>query len=31
MSDLDRQKMREKLEPVLVEAGPGDKPPPCYR
>jgi ATP-dependent DNA ligase len=31
MSDLDRQKMREKLQPVLIEGGPGAKAPPCYR
>lgn len=31
MSDLDRQKMREKLQPVLIEGGPGVKAPPCYR
>jgi hypothetical protein len=31
VSDVDRQKLREKLQPVLVGAGPGIKAPFCYR
>lgn len=32
MSDIDKQKLREQLAPVLQEAGaPGVKPPACYR
>lgn len=31
MNDSERAKTREKLQPVLEEAGPGTKAPPCYR